>query len=77
VVAADTSPDAHARQLEILHRLDPTERVRVAAQMSDDARSIALAGIAARRPDLDRAGRIRELIRLIYGVEIEPGSPIP
>lgn len=48
----DTSRDAAARQVDALRAMSPEERLRIAAAMSDDVRSLAEAGIRSRLPGL-------------------------
>jgi len=68
-VAFDSTSLALRIQRELWRGLGPAGRLRVAAQVSDDVRSIALAGLAARHGTLG-AGRVTDdLIRLLYGVE--------
>ncbi|CAN5832590.1 hypothetical protein BH24ACT3_BH24ACT3_16490 [soil metagenome] len=67
---ADTSPEARRVQDEIWRRLTPTERVRIAADMSEDARRVALAGVARRWPELTATEQVAELIRVMYGVDL-------
>jgi hypothetical protein len=76
VLAADTSPEAHRVQCAIWRRMTPSERVRAAADMSEDARRITLAGIAHRRPELSPRQRLHELVRLMHGVAlpVEPSG---
>jgi hypothetical protein len=47
--------------------MGPEARVRLAAEMSEDARSISLAGIRARHPEYDDARARRALFRLLLG----------
>lgn len=49
--SGDTDVDSHRTQLEVLRRLGPQRRLDVALRMSDDARTVAMEGIAARHPD--------------------------
>ncbi len=71
---ADTSPEARRLQQAIWRRMGSSERVRLAAEMSEEARQVALAGIARRRPELSQVERIRELVRLMHGIDL-PATP--
>ncbi len=64
---SDTHPDAAAVQLEIFRRMTPEQRMRMAFEMSESLRNVALAGLRSRRPDLDEDGLRRELLRIMYG----------
>ncbi|HEY1959823.1 MAG TPA: hypothetical protein VGH28_29640 [Polyangiaceae bacterium] len=52
-MARDTSRDAEEAQLAVLRRLGPSERVRIAVEMSEDARRIAIDAERRRHPELD------------------------
>lgn len=67
----DTSDDARRRQLEAYRAMAPEERLRLAAMMSDDVRSLARSGIRARHagPMDDRAVEA-ELARVLLGTEL-------
>ena len=43
------------------------QRIRMALEMSESIRNVALAGLRSRRPDLDEEGLSRELLRIMYG----------
>jgi hypothetical protein len=66
-VSADTSAEAEAVQLALYRRMSPSERVRVAHQMSLDAREIAQAAIRRRHPEYDDAMVRWALFRLLLG----------
>jgi len=63
----DTGPAEHEAQLEVLRRLGPEGRLRLAMQMSDDARDVTSAGIAARHPGYSVEQVRWALRRLILG----------
>jgi len=64
---SDTSPEASTVQQEIFGRMTAAERLRLALEMSESVRNVALAGLRSRRPELDAAGLRRELMRVLYG----------
>ncbi|HYA62406.1 MAG TPA: hypothetical protein VED66_04340 [Candidatus Sulfotelmatobacter sp.] len=64
---SDTSPEALAIQLKIFRRMTAAERLRLALEMSESMRNVALAGLRSRRPELDPTGLRQELIRIFYG----------
>lgn len=51
VVPRDTSPDAWARQISGVRAMTPQDRLRLAADMSDEIRELARDGIRSRHPD--------------------------
>jgi hypothetical protein len=69
MIARDTSPEAAELQYDIHRRFSPAERLRMAFEMSEFARSLSKAGLRRRRSDLDERGLETELIRMMYGVE--------
>lgn len=69
---SDTSPEAAAIQQEIFRRMTAAARLRLALEMSESMRNVALAGLRSRRPDLSTEELSRELMRLMYGFVPEP-----
>jgi hypothetical protein len=67
VKALDTSDAAHAAQIECYRRMSGEERVRLAVQMSEDAREITRSGIRARHPDNQPVDVEHALRRLLLG----------
>ncbi len=67
--SADTSPEAHARQMDAYRAMSPERRVAIAAAMSEEVLTIAAAGIRARHPDYDDAQVSWALHRLRLGDE--------
>ena len=51
-MARDTTRAAERAQIAVLRRLGPSERVRMAAEMSEDARRIAIDSERRRHPEL-------------------------
>lgn len=66
-MAFDTSPEAAAIQVEIFRRMTTAQRLKIALEMSDSIRNVAIAGLRSRRPDLDENELSRELLRIMYG----------
>ena len=66
-MASDTTAEAQAAQYEAYRRLGASRRVELAARMSEDARSIAKAGLAARHPELSETERHQMLLRTLLG----------
>ncbi len=74
--------DIHAReaQLEAVRRLGPGGRVRLAAEMSEDARRISVEGERRRHPELTLAQARRAVLGRLWGAELDrlvPGAPAP
>jgi len=63
----DTTPDATARQFEILRRIGPTGRAAMTFELGDNLRSLVRAGVRHRHPDWDDRTVEREVIRLMIG----------
>ena len=63
----DTTIEAAKKQYEILRRLSPQLRVKMAFQMSDDLRNIVKAGVKLRHPDYNEQQENKEVIRLMLG----------
>ena len=66
----DTSSDAARIQLDAQRRLGVAGRFRLAVEMSEFTRELAQSGLRARRSDLDARQLRRELLRLLYGIEV-------
>lgn len=63
----DTHPEAAAIQQEIFRRMSTAERLRLALEMSESLRNVALAGLRSRQPELTAEELSRELMRVMYG----------
>jgi hypothetical protein len=70
VTARDTTPDAAAVQRAVLRRMTGDQRVRLAAQMSEDAREISRCGIRARHPGYTPVEVEQALRRLMLGDDL-------
>jgi hypothetical protein len=66
----DTSSAARREQIEAIRRLSPSERLRTAFTMSEQARQLSLAGIRRRHPEWTDEQVKRELRRLMLGSEL-------
>jgi len=71
-MAFDTHPTAAAIQAEIIRRMTPAQRLRMALEMSESVRNVALAGLRSRRPESTEAELTRELLRVMYGFTPQP-----
>jgi hypothetical protein len=66
VAITDTTPEARARQLEILRAMSGEQRVTLAYEMSMFMREIAEEGIRRDHPDWTEAQIARELLRRAF-----------
>ena len=64
---SDTNPQVATIQEGIFRRLTTAQRLRLALEMSESLRNIALAGLRSRQPELNPAELSRELLALMYG----------
>ena len=71
-MSSDTHPTAAAIQAEVIRRLTPVQRLRMALEMSESVRNVALAGLRSRRPELTEEELSRELLRMMYGFAAQP-----
>ena len=69
-IAADTSPDADAVQVEAYRRMGGTRRLQVMFHLNEMARRTAEAGIRHRHPDYDEGRVTLALARLLHGDEL-------
>ena len=66
----DTDDKARAVQLAVLQRLGPSERVRLAAEMSEDVRRIAFESEQRRHPALEAAEARQAVLERIWGADL-------
>lgn len=66
-IPADTTIEAARKQFEILRRLGPEARAKMAFAMSDNLRSIVESGVRFRHPDYDEQEIQKEVLRLMIG----------
>jgi hypothetical protein len=66
----DTAEGARLAQVEAIRRLSPSERVRLAAELSEDVRRIAIEGERRRHPELTEREARDVVLRRIWGAEI-------
>jgi len=66
-IPADTTLEAARKEFEILRRLGPQVRARIAFELSDNLRRIVEAGIRNRHPDFDQKKIKLEVLRLMIG----------
>jgi len=66
-IPADTTLEAVRKQFEILRRLGPEARLKMAFELSDNLRSIVEAGVRERNPNYDEQKIRQEVLRLMIG----------
>ncbi len=66
-IPSDTTLEAARKEFEILRRLEPQVRARMAFDMSDSLRRIVEAGVRHRHPDFDEKKIKLEVLRLMIG----------
>lgn len=67
---SDTDDKARAAQLAVLRRLGPAERVRMAAEMSEELRSMAFEAEQRRHPELSEADARQAVLDRMWGPEL-------
>ena len=69
-ISADTTLDAHKKQVEILRKMSPEKRALISFELSDNVRQIAMEGIRRMHPEFTETQVIRELLRRLVGDEL-------
>ena len=69
-ISADTTLDAHKKQIEILRKMSPEKRALISFELSDNVRQNAIAGIKKQHPDFTDTQIRRELLRRMVGNEL-------
>lgn len=69
---SDTSPEAQAIQDEIHRRMTPEERLKLAFEMSEMTRNLALSRLRKEHPDWTEWELKRELLRYAFGSQPWP-----
>jgi hypothetical protein len=75
-MASDTTAAARDAQIAAVRRLAPSERMRLAAQMSEDARQLAVDGERRRHPELTEAEARQVVFRRLWGAELAARVPV-
>lgn len=66
-MSLDTIPEIAAIQQSIFRRMTTAQRLRLALEMRDSLRNIALAGLRSREPGFSTGELSRELLPIMYG----------
>jgi len=69
-IPSDTTIEAARKQFEILRRLGPEARLKMAFELSNNLRSLVEAGVRLRHPDFDEQRVQQEVLRLMIGDEL-------
>ena len=67
MIPADTTIEAIRKQIEILRRMGPEARLKMAFELSDNLRSIVEAGVRGRHSDYNEQQIKREVLHLMIG----------
>ena len=67
MIPADTTIEAVRKQIEILRRMDPEARLKMAFELSDNLRNIVEAGVRERHSDYNEQQIKQEVLRLMIG----------
>ena len=70
MATTDTSPEIRRRVSAVFASMSGAQRVACAAEMAEESKAIALAGIRSRHPERTDAEVAIEWIRLLHGDEI-------
>ena len=68
----DTSSDALRVRDDIVRRMPPAQRLRLALELSEATRDLALAQLRRASPELDERALVVELLRRRYPREVLP-----
>jgi Rv0078B-related antitoxin len=70
MAARDTTRAAAELQDEIHRRFTPAEKFRMAAEMSEYARSLTRAGLRSRHPEMSEKELDDEMLYVLYGFRV-------
>jgi hypothetical protein len=66
-MAFDTSPAVHEAHLRLYREIGEAGRARIAAEMSDLLRDLAIAGVRHRHPEYGEEQVLAEVLAVFYG----------
>jgi len=66
-MAFDTSPAVTEAQNQLYREIGESGRARIAAEMSDMLRELAIAGVRQRHPEFDEERVTAEVLAVFYG----------
>ncbi len=70
VLPSDTTLEAARKEFEVLRKLGPEVRARMAFELSDNLRGLVEAGVRHRHPDFGEKEVRLEVLRLMIGNEL-------
>jgi hypothetical protein len=73
---SDTDDRARDAQVAAVRRLSAAERLRLAAEMSEDARRISIEGERRRHPELTEPEARRAVLGRLWGAELAARVPV-
>lgn len=74
VLPQDTDLDAMAKYYKVLAAMTPKQKSDMVLELNDNMRSLLISGIKARHPEFTHQQIIYEIIRRVYGVDVEAKS---
>lgn len=74
-MALDTDNGARSAQVAAVRRLGASGKLRLAAEMSEDARRISIEGERRRHPELTEGEARQEVLRRMWGAELAECVP--
>ncbi|MGD9903486.1 MAG: hypothetical protein AB7U83_08440 [Vicinamibacterales bacterium] len=69
-LAADTTPEVEARQVEGWRRMSPAEKLAAVTALSSAAREMTLAGIRHRHPEAGEREVVLRAAIVLFGAEL-------
>jgi len=75
-MACDTTDAARDAQIAAARRMSPSQKGQMAAEMSEEARRIAIEGERRRHPELTEAEARQIVLRRIWGPELAARVPL-
>jgi len=66
-MAFDTSPALAEAQMQLYREIGPEGRARIAGEMSDMLRELAITGVRLRHPEYNEDQVLEEVLILFYG----------
>ena len=68
-LSADTSPEAQLKQYELMRRLSPAQRLKLAFDLTEVTRALIMADLQYRNPDANEATLRRKFIARVLSRE--------
>jgi len=74
VIPADTDIEVFAKYYQVLAGLSIEQKLDMVFELNENMRSLMISGIKARHPEFTQQQIIYEVIRQVYGVNLETHS---